>query len=188
MATVTVAAEEAARLNRIADDLLLLSRGDQGQLPILPVIVGVRHYLEELMGHAQTRIAGHGMSCRVEAPSSLRARIDPERIRQVVDNLIDNSLRYCPRGSMIEMRAGATDQALWLEVADDGPGFDPTFLPHAFERFRRSDTSRSRDHGGAGLGLAIVSSIVGAHGGTVAAQNQPGGGACVRVTLYDAVR
>ena len=106
--------------------------------------------------------------------SGLRARIDPDRIRQVVDNLIDNSLRYCPRGSVIELRARAMGQDLWLEVADDGPGFDPTFLPHAFDRFRRSDTSRSRDHGGAGLGLAIVSSIVDAHGGTVIAENRTG--------------
>ena len=117
----------------------------------------------------------------------LRARIDPDRIRQVVDNLIDNSLRYCPPGSVIELRAGAKGRDLWLEVADNGPGFDPTFLPHAFERFRRSDASRSRDHGGAGLGLAIVSSIVGAHGGTVIAENSPGGGACVRVTLRDVI-
>jgi len=187
MATVTVAAEEVARLTRIADDLLLLSRGDQGQLRILPVVTSVRDYLEEIMGHAEPRITGHGMTYRVDAPSSLRARIDPDRIRQVLDNLIDNSLRYCPRGSVIEMRAGATDQDLWLEVADSGHGFDPTFLPHAFERFRRSDTSRSRDHGGAGLGLAIVSSIVGAHGGTVIAENRPDGGACIRVTLRDAI-
>ncbi len=187
IATVTVAAEEVARLTRIADDLLLLSRGDQGQLPIQPQVVTVRDYLEEIMDHARPRILEHGMTCEVDAPSSLRARIDPGRIRQVLDNLIDNSVRYCPRGSLIEMRAGATDQDLWLEVADSGHGFDPTFLPHAFERFRRSDTSRSRDHGGAGLGLAIVSSIVGAHGGTVVAENRPDGGACIRVTLRDAI-
>ena len=187
MATVTVAAEEVARLTRIADDLLLLSRGDQGQLHIHPQVVIVRDYLEEIMDHARPRILEHGMTCEVDAPSSLRARIDPGRIRQVLDNLIDNSVRYCPRGSLIEMHAGATDQDLWLEVADSGHGFDPTFLPHAFERFRRSDTSRSRDHGGAGLGLAIVSSIVSAHGGTVVAENRPDGGACIRVTLRDAI-
>jgi two-component system OmpR family sensor kinase len=187
MATVTVAAEEVARLTRITDDLLLLSRGDQGQLPIHPEVVTVRDYLEEITDHARPRILEHGMTCEVDAPSSLRARIDPDRIRQVLDNLIDNSLRYCPRGSVIEMRAWATDQDLWLEVADSGHGFDPTFLPHAFERFRRSDNSRSRDHGGAGLGLAIVSSIVGAHGGTVIAENRPDGGACIRVTLRDAI-
>ena len=119
------------------------------------------------MGHAETRIIEHGMTGRVQSPSDLRARLDPDRIRQVVDNLIDNSLRYCPAGSAIEVRAQAVGSDLGLEVMDDGPGFDPTFLPHAFERFRRSDLSRLRDHGGAGLGLAIVSSIAAAHGGTV---------------------
>ena len=186
-AAVTVAAEEAARLTRIADDLLLLSRGDQGQLPVLPVVVGVRDLLEEIMGHAELRITGHGMTCRVDAPSSIRARLDPDRIRQVVDNLIDNSLRYCASGSKIELRAGARGRDLWLEVVDDGPGFDPSFLPHAFERFRRSDASRSRDHGGAGLGLAIVSSIVAAHGGTVIAENRRSGGASVRVMIPEVI-
>ncbi len=187
MATVTVATEEVARLTRIADDLLLLSRGDQGQLPIAPVVVAVGDYLDEIVDHARPRIAEHEMTCRVDAPSGLEARLDPHRIRQVVDNLIDNSLRYCPRGSVIELRTGAAAQDLWLEVADDGPGFDPAFLPHAFERFRRSDTSRSRDQGGAGLGLAIVQSIVGAHGGTVVVENGAAGGACVRLTLPQAV-
>jgi signal transduction histidine kinase len=187
LTAVTLAAEEVARLTRIADDLLLLSRGDQGQIPISPSVVGIHEYLEEIVGHAEPRLTGHGMTCRIDAPSGLRVRIDPDRIRQVIDNLIDNSLRYCPHGSEVDLRAGAMAQDLWLEVADNGPGFDPTFLPHAFERFRRSDTSRSRDHGGAGLGLAIVSSIVVAHGGTVIAENRPTGGACVRVTLRGAV-
>jgi len=187
MSTVMIAAEEVARLTRIADDLLLLSRGDQGQLQIFPAELSVRDYLVESMGHVEPRVRGHGMTCRVDAPSGLRARIDPDRMRQVIDNLVDNSLRYCPDGSVIDLRAGAMEGDLWLEVADNGPGFDPTFLPHAFERFRRSETSRSRDHGGAGLGLAIVSSIVSAHGGVVVAENTPTGGACVRVTLRDAI-
>ena len=151
-------------------------------------MVSVRDYLDQIADHAHPRIVECGMSCRVDAPSNLHARLDPERMRQVVDNLIDNSFRYCPRGSAIALRAGRVDQDLWLEVADDGPGFDPAFLPHAFERFRRSDTSRSRDHGGSGLGLAIVQSIVSADDGTVIAENQLSGGACVRVTLRDAHR
>ena len=95
MATVTVAAEEIARLTRITDDLLLLSRGDQGLLPIHPEVVNVRDYLDEIMDHARSRILEHGLTCEVDAPSSLWARIDPDRIGQVLDNLIDNSLRYC---------------------------------------------------------------------------------------------
>ena len=187
MTTVNIAAEEVARLTRIADDLLLLSRGDQGQLQIRPEVINVRDYLDEIMEHVEPRVREHGMTCQIDAPSELRARIDPDRIRQVIDNLVDNSLRYCPDGSVIDLRAGAIEGDLWLEIADNGPGFDPTFLPHAFERFRRSDSSRSRDYGGAGLGLAIVSSIVGAHGGAVAAENRSTGGACIRVTFRDAI-
>ncbi len=184
-ATVAVASEEAARLTRIADDLLLLSRGDQGQLPILPVVIDIRDFMEDVRSHAEHRINERGMTCRVDAPSNLRARLDPDRIRQVIDNLIDNSLRYCVAGSAIELRARQDHQDLWIEVADDGPGFEPSFLPHAFERFRRLDASRSREHGGAGLGLAIVSSIVAAHNGSVIAENGPTGGARVRIMLRD---
>ena len=187
VATVAVAAEEATRLTRIADDLLLLSRGDQGQLPILPVVVDVRDFLQDAKAHAEHRLTARGMTCEVDAPLNLRARIDPDRIRQVVDNLIDNSLRYCAAGSVIVLRAHEDHQDLWIEVADDGPGFEPSFLPHAFERFRRSDASRSREHGGAGLGLAIVSSIVAAHKGSVIAENGPTGGARVRVMLRDVI-
>ncbi len=77
---------------------------------------------------------------------------------------------------------------LAIEVRDAGPGFPADFLPHAFERFRRPDTGRSRDSGGAGLGLAIVAAIAAAHGGTAAARNRPGGGAVVSLWLPGASR
>jgi hypothetical protein len=112
------------------------------------------------------------------------ADVDGDRIRQAVDNLLDNALRFAPRGSVIVLAARADGPDLGIEVRDDGPGFPPGFLPHAFERFRRPDTSRSRDDGGTGLGLAIVRAIAVAHGGTASAANKPeGGGAVVRVRL-----
>ena len=87
---------------------------------------------------------------------------------------------------MISARENGPDLA--IEVRDAGPGFPADFLPHAFERFRRPDTGRSRDSGGAGLGLAIVAAIAIAHGGTVAARNGPGGGAVVSLRLPGASR
>ena len=104
------------------------------------------------------------------------ADVDGDRIRQAVDNLLDNALRFAPRGSVIVLAARADGPDLGIEVRDDGPGFVPGFLPHAFERFRRPDTSRSRDDGGTGLGLAIVRAIAVAHGGTASAANKPEGG------------
>ena len=85
---------------------------------------------------------------------------------------------------MLAARASGAD--LDIEVRDDGPGFPAEFLPHAFERFRRPDSGRSRDDGGAGLGLAIVQAVAAAHGGVAAARNKPGGGAVVTLHLPDA--
>jgi signal transduction histidine kinase len=109
--------------------------------------------------------------------------VDPDRIRQAVDNLIDNALRYTPAGTSIGITAGIDKATLVIAVSDSGPGFPPEFLPHAFERFRRADAARAPQDGGAGLGLAIVQSIAQAHGGRAVAENRPGGGAAVRLQL-----
>jgi two-component system, OmpR family, sensor kinase len=112
---------------------------------------------------------------------------DPDRVRQVLDNLIRNAVQHSPAGSTVEVtcRLMASDERprLAIEVRDHGPGFPPGFLPHAFERFRRADHARGRADGGTGLGLAIVASIARAHGGTAAAANHPEGGAVVRIEL-----
>jgi len=139
--------------------------------------------LERSAELAGPRLAEAGVTCRVDAPAGLRARIDPDWIREAVDNLLDNALRFAPRGSVIELEARASGADLDIEVRDDGPGFPAEFLPHAFERFRRPDSGRSRGDGGAGLGLAIVQAIAVAHGGVAAARNKPGGGAVVGLRL-----
>ena len=104
-----------------------------------------------------------------------------------MDNLIGNALRFAPRGSVIVLAARAAGSGLDIEVSDDGPGFPAGFLPHAFERFARPDSGRSRGDGGAGLGLAIVRAVAAAHGGVATAGNEPGGGAVVRLHLPGAV-
>jgi two-component system OmpR family sensor kinase len=183
VAAVTAAAEEAARLNRIADDLLLLSRGDQDQLPMHFEDTNVHQLLDVIARHADGRLQARGISCRVDAPAGLYAKLDGDRIRQAIDNLIENAIRFSPSGAEITLAARARAGDLELEVADHGPGFPTDFLPYAFERFRRPDSSRSRIEGGAGLGLAIVMTIAVAHGGMATAVNRPEGGASVRLVL-----
>jgi signal transduction histidine kinase len=109
--------------------------------------------------------------------------VDAGRIRQAVDNLVDNALRFAPRGTQVVISAEITGPSLVIEVRDSGPGFPPEFLPHAFERFRRPDEGRARSAGGAGLGLAIVQAIVVAHRGTAVASNRSEGGASVRLDI-----
>ena len=178
-AAVRSAAAEAERLSRLTDDLLLLARNDEDQLSLRLEITDIGKLLARSAGIAASRLAAAGVSCRIEAQDGMLAAVDGDRIRQAVDNLLDNALRFAPRGSAIVLSATADGCDLGIQVRDDGPGFPPGFLPHAFERFRRPDTSRSRDDGGAGLGLAIVRAIAAAHGGTATAANRPDSGAMV---------
>jgi signal transduction histidine kinase len=182
-AAVHGAATEAERLSRITSDLLLLARSDDDQLSLRLEQAELRPLLARSAERAGPRLADSGLTCRIDAPPGLRARIDPDRIRQAVDNLLDNALRFAPRGSVIVLAAQTHGPDLDIEVRDHGPGFPPGFLPHAFERFRRPDTGRSRDDGGAGLGLAIVQAIASAHGGPAVARNEAGGGAVVGLHL-----
>jgi two-component system sensor histidine kinase BaeS len=120
------------------------------------------------------------VSATSEAPDVL---VDPERMAQVLGNLVSNALRHTPAGGRIDLSAQAQGSRVALVVADTGEGIPADALPHVFERFYRVDKSRSRAHGGAGLGLAIAKSIVEAHGGTITAASTPGHGTTFTITL-----
>ena len=188
------AATEAERISRITDGLLLLARGDEDKLGLRLERTDVAALLCRCAATAKARLALAagvgtlaGPDVRADVSADLAAVLDPDRIRAAIDNLIDNALRFAPSGSVIVLAAWADGADLIVEVRDDGPGFAAGFLPHAFERFRRPDSGRSRDDGGAGLGLAIVRAIAIAHGGTASAANKPGGGAVVRLYVPAAV-
>ena len=178
-AAVRDAKAEAERLSRLTADLLLLARSDEDRLSLRLERTDIGALLTASAGLAGSRLAAAGLSCRVDVPSGTYADVDPDRIRQAVDNLIGNALRFAPGGSAVVLTARATGTDLDIEVSDDGPGFPAGFLPRAFERFARPDSSRSRGDGGTGLGLAIVRAIAVAHGGVATAANKPGGGAVV---------
>src|SRR5215468_10850657 len=183
LAAVASAAEEADRLTRITDDLLLLARGDEDKLSLQFERIGIAALLAASAERARSRAAAAGVTCQVSAAPSLTAVVDAGRIRQAVDNLVDNALRFAPRGTQVMISAEIAGPSLVIEVRDCGPGFPPDFLPHAFERFRRPGQDRARSAGGAGLGLAIVQAIALAHEGRVVASNGPEGGAAVRLEV-----
>jgi two-component system OmpR family sensor kinase len=178
---------EADHVARLAEDLLVLAQQGSGKLSLFPDKVQV----DELL--LRRAAAVHAVASRaharvvVDADAGLEALVDAGRLRQVVDNLLDNALRYAPASSTITVSARARDATLVISVADEGPGFPPAFLPRAFERFARSDAARGRETGGTGLGLAIVAAIAAAHGGWAEAANAPGGGAVVTVEIPDTV-
>ena len=183
---VASAAAEAARLSRITDDLLTLASSDERQLIIRPAPADLARLLARSADQAARRAADSGVTLQISAMPGVTALVDPDRIRQAVDNLIDNALRFAPAGSQIEISAAASGPDVTVSVADSGPGFPADFLPHAFQRFRRPDGGRARADGGAGLGLAIVEAIARAHGGTATASNRPAGGAVVQLRLSGA--
>jgi signal transduction histidine kinase len=119
----------------------------------------------------------------VDAPAHLPVvQVDPERMAQVLGNLVSNALRYTPRGGQIRLAAAADQAGVRLQVQDTGAGIAPEDLPNVFERFYRGDKAR-QNIGASGLGLAIAKSIVEVHGGAISAASIPGQGATFTVTL-----
>ena len=182
-AAVEHAGEEAARLARITEQLLFLARSDEDRIQprLEPAAIGP--LLAGSADHATGRARAAGVSIEVDAPPGLVAEVNPDRIREAVDNLVNNALRFAPAGTPVVIAARADGPHLVIEVRDQGPGFPAEFLPRAFERFARPDSGRARSDGGAGLGLAIVSAIAHAHRGRALARNLPGGGGAVALEL-----
>jgi len=186
-AAVTAAAGDTERLIHLAGDLLLLARAQEGASFLRPAEVDVPGLLAAAARAFAGQARARGVTLQVRADPVPAVTADPERLRQAVDNLLSNAIRHSPAGGAVELAAGKNrrpgQDLVIIEVRDQGPGFPPGFLPHAFERFSRADVGRSRAEGGTGLGLAIVDLIARAHGGRAVAVNRPGGGAQVSVEL-----
>jgi len=173
------AAEETDRLVRLAEDLLLVARADQGKLPVRSSPERIDALVEQVAAGFRSRADELDRPIEVEAPAAIEIDLDAERIRQALGNLVDNALRH--GAGTVRIRTEARDGHVEVHVTDEGAGFEPGFLPRAFERFSRADDARGR--GGTGLGLAIVDAIARAHDGSASAANRDGGGADVWVTL-----
>ena len=176
--------EETALLNRLVEDLRTLSLADGGELRLdlaetAPADVLSRAVLS--MAEAATR-AGVRLALDLE-PHLPPVIADPDRINQVVTNLLSNAIRHTPPGGEIRVRASTKDRKLQVEVRDSGSGIPAETLPRIFDRLYRAEPSRSRSSGGSGLGLAIAQQLVRAHGGEIWAANNEGGGATVAFTL-----
>jgi signal transduction histidine kinase len=162
----------------------MLARSDAEQLEVRRSDVLVADWLHSCCAGFASRAAEAGVTIDIGAEATLTGCFDPDRVRQAVDNVLDNALRFAPRGSTVAVRAERRHGDLVIEVSDKGPGFPSEYLDHAFERFSRSDASRARHSGGAGLGLAIVDAIATAHGGHATARNGDPG-AVVTLTLAE---
>jgi signal transduction histidine kinase len=173
------AAEESERLSRLAEDLLLFARFDQGGLPLQREPVDARQLLDDLAARYELQADDVGRAVCVEAPAALRMDGDEARLAQALGNLIDNAFAY-GEGPVV-LSAFARDGSVELHVFDEGPGISPDFVPLAFDRFSRGDDARGS--GGTGLGLAIVDLIARAHGGAAGIANRDGGGVDAWLTI-----
>lgn len=172
--------EEAIRMAALVDDLLLLARLDQGR-PLAQEPVDLRRIVLETS--ADVAVIAPARPLKVEATKSVVISGDELRLRQVIANLVRNAVVHTPADSPIEVLLNADKDRAHLSVVDHGPGLDPELRERVFQPFFRADPGRSRDTGGAGLGLSIVAAVVTAHGGKVEALETEGGGSTFKVEL-----
>ena len=178
-AALRSAAEETERLVRLAEDLLLIARAEEGALPIRREATSTGELLERVRRRFAGRAASLGRGLRVEPGNGLVVDADPARVEQALGNLVDNALQH--GAGAVTLAARAQNGHVELHVTDEGGGFPERFVERAFDRFSRADEARSA--GGTGLGLSIVTLIASAHGGRAHAANRPQGGADVWLEL-----
>ncbi len=178
--------ERNARMeSQIVDDVLDLSRITAGKLRIVPVSVDPAGVVRAAVSVVLLAAQAKGITLETEIAATLPAIVgDPVRLQQVVWNLLNNAVKFTPRGGLVAVGVERADGGARIRVADSGIGISADFLPHVFEYFRQADGSLTRSHGGLGLGLAIVKHLVELHGGEITAESAgPGRGSTFTVTL-----
>src|ERR1044072_1880518 len=178
--------QEVNRMTELLDALLTLARADEGRAELHKVPVDLREIIEEAgeTGELLAEHAGVGIDIRLP-PKPLVVPVDRSRMRQLALNLIENAVKYTPRGGQVSVELGSSNGRAVFTVADTGIGIAPGDLPHVFDRFWRADSARTRtsERAGTGLGLAICKWIAEAHGGTIDVQSRPGRGATLQPGL-----
>jgi two-component system OmpR family sensor kinase len=166
---------EAARMGVLLDDLLLLARLDAAEVetPLRMREADLVELVEQAADAFRASRPGHPLTVRRGA-RSVRLRLDPQRIRQVLDNLLTNAAVHTPPGTPVTVGVELTPGAALVRVADAGPGIPAADRERVFDRFYRVDKARSRDRGGSGLGLSVAASLARAHGGTIELTGAPG--------------
>jgi len=174
---VDVMGRGVSELERLVGDLIQFATGARGEMVLRPSVVPVGDLLERVVAAHRDRAAAHGLSleCRPPAPD-VAAVADGEKLRCVLDQLLDNALKYTPAGGSVEVGAARAGVRVRFWVADTGPGIEAARLPELFEPFHQLDGSSTRRRGGTGLGLALVKMIVAAHQSAVSVETELGRG------------
>ena len=175
--------EETLLLSRLVDDLQQLSLAEAGALRLERAAVAPADLIDQAVAALRPAAIEAGVALEAETPPLPDVEADPERIAQVLRNLLTNALQHTPAGGRVTVLSRRAGEQVEIAVRDTGRGIPAEHLPLVFERFHRVDPSRSRATGGAGLGLAIVRRLVEAHGGAVRAESEEGKGSTFSFTL-----
>ena len=166
---------ETGRLDRIVRDLLDLARFENGVTALDTRLFDIQRLFEHVIARHEHDARGRGIALTSRiAFGADQVTGDPDRIEQVLENLVANALRHTPDGGAVTLSASTNDGDIVLTVQDSGAGIRPEHLPHVFERFYKVDVARSNGSGGSGLGLSISNAIVKRHGGALHVASGPG--------------
>jgi len=171
------------RMRRIVDGLLTLARADAGLLELKHDEVDLSLLLQEVGQQNLGLFASKDVELEMDIAEDLMVTGDSDHLERVMFNLLNNAYKYTPAGSRVRLSGLIQNGQNIIEVCDQGPGIDTEHLPNLFDRFYRADDARTRDAGGAGLGLAICKRIIEAHEGRIEVESKPGRGALFRIVL-----
>ena len=176
--------EEAGRLSHLVESLLTIARADAGQIQLAPTAIPALPLVREVGALLEVVIEERAQNISIEGNESAMVHADGAFLRQILFNLLDNAIKYSPAGGRVSIRVlPESEKAVWIEVHDSGPGIAAEHRDRIFDRFYRIDEGRSRDAGGAGLGLAIAKWGAEAHGGRLELTCPPTGGSVFRLVL-----
>ena len=181
--TIVSLSEETGHLARLVDDLQTLALSDAGALNLQKKSVNFSVLTQQSGEAFRDRLAARGIELQLQTGNGIILSADPQRLKQLLHNLLENCCRYVEQGGRVNLSLATKDQTVVLSLDDSGPGLEAEQLKHLFERFYRAEGSRSRSTGGSGLGLAICRNIVEAHQGSIRAENSSMGGLCIYVEL-----
>jgi two-component system OmpR family sensor kinase/two-component system sensor histidine kinase BaeS len=181
---VSMALEQTYLLERLVDDLRLLTLAETRQLQFDKTDVQISELIQKVVDIFSAEAAEKGIALSFNNNSKAKTfPVDPQRLEQVISNLIGNALRYIPNNGKITITTKDSTNGINITVSDNGTGIPEADLPFIFDRFWRKDRSRSRSSGGTGLGLAIAKQLIEAQGGSIQAKNNPEGGLHVEIEL-----
>ena len=182
--TLDVLTSSTRRLRRLAEDMTAISGAEEGRLSLDAYPVAATHLATTAAEAARDRFAHKGVTLNTDLQAAGPVTVDPDRMGQVLGNLLDNALRHTDAGGTVTLGCRRAGRFVEYTVTDTGDGIAAEHLPYVFDRFYRADTARDRHHGGSGIGLAIARALVQAHGGGIRATSPgPGRGATFIVRL-----